>query len=258
MVPWFTCTLSFLLPTKELPAFSDAKSCLPNRPDFTTSCYLYCSKQEMELEECKSLLLDRVRLLHPQNPERIIAQIMSSKTPAEIRLLTSDGKIAPLIEEAQQFLKLPPLQPPKEWHGLRPFPHLRPQFHPVDRFQGIQAPFGWNYSWPEFHPKFRLHSPFPICSISFTQVAFLMNFRLHSSCPIHSLSSALAAFLVSFKLHYRSMFILDHCTLGCLSYIQVAIFMEFVLRLPPLVLLELFRAHLLNSLARGSSCWRRR
>ncbi|RCV13732.1 hypothetical protein SETIT_2G369300v2 [Setaria italica] len=113
------------------------------------------SKQEMELEECKSLLMDRVRLLHPRNPEGIVAHIMSSKTPAEIRqLLAPDGKIAPLIvEAAQQFPELPQLQPPKERHGLRPFRHLCPQFHPVDSFQGIQAPFSWNYSWPQFHPR---------------------------------------------------------------------------------------------------------
>ena len=120
----------------------------------------------MELKECESLLLDRVRLLHPWNTEGIVAHIISSKTPAEIRqLLALDDKIAPLIvEAAKQFPQLPPLQPPKERDGLQPFPHLRPQFHPVDSFQGIQAPFHWTYSWPQFHPRGISHefqAPFP-------------------------------------------------------------------------------------------------
>ncbi|CAL5084989.1 unnamed protein product [Urochloa decumbens] len=124
------------------------------------------SKQEMELEKCKSLLLDRVRPLHPRNPEGIVAHIFSSKTPAEIRqLLASDDKIAPLIvEAAQQFSELPPLQTPKGQHGLQPFPHLRPHFHPVDSFQGTQAPFHCSYSWPWFHPRGISHeflAPFP-------------------------------------------------------------------------------------------------
>ncbi|KAJ1291623.1 hypothetical protein BS78_02G329500 [Paspalum vaginatum] len=125
------------------------------------------SEQGMDTEQCESLLLDRVRLLHPWNPERIVAYIASCRTPEEIgQLLTSDDKIAPLIvEAAQQFPQLPPLHPPKEWQGLRPFPRSHPQFRLVNSFQGIQAPFHWSHSWPQSHPSGISHgfqAPFPL------------------------------------------------------------------------------------------------
>ncbi|PUZ72677.1 hypothetical protein GQ55_2G413800 [Panicum hallii var. hallii] len=148
------------------------------------------SIHEMELEECESLLLDRVRLLHPWNPEGIVAHIISSKTPAEIRqLLALDDKIAPLIvEAAKQFPQLPPLRPPKERHGLQPFPHLRPQFHPVDSFQGIQAPFHWTYSWPQFHPRGISHefqAPFPFLHLQpqFHSIGISHEFRVPFPLP---------------------------------------------------------------------------
>ncbi|KAL6657694.1 hypothetical protein ACP70R_005474 [Stipagrostis hirtigluma subsp. patula] len=109
----------------------------------------------MDIEDCASLLLNRVRRLHPWNPEGIVAYILSCKTLSEItKLLASDDSIRPLIVEAmQQFPQFPTPQPPSWGHGSRPFPHLRPQFHPVDSFQGIQAPFPLPHSQLHVHPS---------------------------------------------------------------------------------------------------------
>ncbi|CAD6223342.1 unnamed protein product [Miscanthus lutarioriparius] len=111
------------------------------------------SENGMDTKECESLLLDRDRQLHPCNPEGIVADIVSCKTRAEIgQLLTSGDKIAPLIvEAAQQFPQLPPLQPPNVHHGLLTFPHSHPR--PIDSFQGIQTPLHWSHSWPQSHPS---------------------------------------------------------------------------------------------------------
>ncbi|XP_066395090.1 uncharacterized protein [Miscanthus floridulus] len=107
----------------------------------------------MDTKECESLLLDKDRQLHPCNPEGIVADIVSCKTRAGIgQLLTSGDKIAPLIvEAAQQFPQLPPLQPPNVHHGLLTSPHSHP--HPIDSFQGIQTPLHWSHSWPQSHPS---------------------------------------------------------------------------------------------------------
>ncbi|KAL6855973.1 hypothetical protein ACP4OV_018775 [Aristida adscensionis] len=120
----------------------------------------------MDMEECAISLLNRVRLLHPWNPEVIVAYIVSRKTSAEVRqLLVSDDDIRLLIIEARQQLPQLTPQPPSWGQDSRSFPHPRPQFHPVDSFQGIQAPFPLPHSRPQFHPvdSFQgIQIPFPL------------------------------------------------------------------------------------------------
>lgn len=120
----------------------------------------------MDTKECEILLLDRVRQRHQCNPKEIVAPV--------------------IVEAAQQFPQLPPLQPPNEHHGLLTFPHSNP--HSLDSFQGIQAPLHWSHSWPQSHPsgishEFEAPFQFPHLHPQFHSSDIFYGFHAQCSLP---------------------------------------------------------------------------
>ncbi|TVT96680.1 hypothetical protein EJB05_58108 [Eragrostis curvula] len=138
----------------------------------------------MDMDECLKSLRNRVCQLHLCQADRIVAYIVSCKTPAEIKqyLLASDDQIRPLIIEAissvvspaQQFSVLSPAQPPS-WGNGKPFPYLQPQVHPSVSSHGFHVPLPidqigpLHYGLPQFPPAgnfLGIQAPIPVIGLS--------------------------------------------------------------------------------------------
>jgi hypothetical protein len=153
-----------------ISTFSDLKR-------YSSMC---CSNQEVDMNDCVNLLRDRVQQLHPYNSDRIVAYIVSCKTPLEIRqyLLASDEQMHSLIIEAissmvpyaQHLSLLLPFQTPSWGLGL-PHPKSHPPVHPSVSSIGFQGPLPVNQigplhlELPQFYPSnsfLELQAPSPL------------------------------------------------------------------------------------------------